>query len=348
MGKAIFLFFSLFIGGESFCQSFLNGDFEINTAVTDRINIANITYNTLMANSTGFGSTGNIDVIGSDTLCGPAQSGNWFIALTGGGTDIVSLKLSTPLLQDKSYIISFYDRTCLPFSQFSYPLEVGASDVHDQFGSLIYLTPVATTTWTLRTFLFKAPGNAQFITVKVRAGNTYGTWCQLDNFSIKCVVDINLGNDTTLCEGKQLQLNATVPGASYQWQNNSTNSVFNVTAPGKYWVTVTGDRCSISDTINVSFRDCKCTPYIPNAFSPNGDGINDVWVIDKLDCFEKTVVQVYNRYGKLVYKSDNYRDNWNGTYQSKKLLADAYTYLIRTYYYDGHYEVLKGNLMILQ
>lgn len=64
---------------------------------------------------------------------------------------------------------------------------------------------------------------------------------------------VNLGNDTSLCPGDNLALYASNPGATYLWQNNATNSTFNVHQQGTYWVLCTVGLCSNSDTIHVSY-----------------------------------------------------------------------------------------------
>ena len=68
-------------------------------------------------------------------------------------------------------------------------------------------------------------------------------------------VKVDLGADTGLCLGANLILDATTPNASYSWQDNSTSSTFNVTQAGKYWVDVTVNNCSASDTILVDLID---------------------------------------------------------------------------------------------
>ena len=64
---------------------------------------------------------------------------------------------------------------------------------------------------------------------------------------------INLGNDTTLCEGQQLLLDVTLPNTTYLWQDNSTNPTFNVSQNGTYWVEATENGCSSNDTILVNY-----------------------------------------------------------------------------------------------
>ncbi|PCJ84322.1 MAG: hypothetical protein COA57_09460 [Flavobacteriales bacterium] len=65
---------------------------------------------------------------------------------------------------------------------------------------------------------------------------------------------VNLGNDTTLCQGETLALNTTTSNATYLWQDNSINQTFNVTQQGTYWVVVNVNGCSAADTINVNYN----------------------------------------------------------------------------------------------
>jgi len=64
---------------------------------------------------------------------------------------------------------------------------------------------------------------------------------------------VNLGNDTTLCNGETLTLNSTTANATYLWQDNSTNPTYTVSQPGTYWVDVTVNNCSAADSLNVSY-----------------------------------------------------------------------------------------------
>jgi hypothetical protein len=172
-------------------QSFLNGDFENNFAGNDQININNSTYNLFMPNSFGYGSYkgggvfgGNIDIIRSNIYCGLAQQGNWYVALTGGGTDAISLKLSEPLIQGHSYTISFYDR--YGFGTVTFPFLIGLSTVENDFGTQIYSAPdPQNCSWTQKTFSFISPDNGQFISLKLAGGSINDIWCHLDNFTIQ-------------------------------------------------------------------------------------------------------------------------------------------------------------------
>ncbi|MCW8898750.1 MAG: hypothetical protein OQJ96_13190, partial [Flavobacteriales bacterium] len=66
--------------------------------------------------------------------------------------------------------------------------------------------------------------------------------------------NLNLGNDTTLCQGDTLILDATTPNATYLWQDNTTNPTFSVTQQGSYWVQVTVNNCTTTDVINITYN----------------------------------------------------------------------------------------------
>ena len=93
-----------------------------------------------------------------------------------------------------------------------------------------------------------------------------------------------------------------------------------------YTLQVTGDGgCSASDTTNLIVLK---GPEVPNAFSPNGDGINDKWKIKYLEYYPDAVVQVYNRYGQIVFSSIGYNKEWDGTYNGNPLPIGTYYYVI--------------------
>ncbi|MBK7851445.1 MAG: T9SS type A sorting domain-containing protein [Bacteroidetes bacterium] len=184
--KQLILLFLLVLNySTSHSQTIINGSFETNSAVSDLINLTNASFNATCSNVFAFGTYGDIDLVKSSTYCGGPQNGNWYIALTGNGTDAFSLKLSAPLVQGTSYLLSFYDHSCgSPYSIGPCPVEIGISGVNNNFGSLIYTAPLPIIgVWTKRTVLFTAPSNANYLTVQLQGG-ALQNWTQLDNFEI--------------------------------------------------------------------------------------------------------------------------------------------------------------------
>ncbi|HEU4718609.1 MAG TPA: gliding motility-associated C-terminal domain-containing protein, partial [Bacteroidia bacterium] len=136
-------------------------------------------------------------------------------------------------------------------------------------------------------------------------------------------------------------MNATIggsptgpPGSTFAWGPSTglgDPTISNpVAAPGTtttYTVVVTdGNGCTGSDTMTLTV-----VPSIefPNGFSPNGDGINDVWVIDNIQLFPHCHVEVYNRWGEMLFASDGYNTPWDGRYQGKDLPVGTYYYIIK-------------------
>ena len=346
MFKILAFLTAILISKENFCQTFLNGDFESNNAAVDRLNLANSQYNNFMLNSTAFGTLGNMDIITSNSYCGSAQHGRWYVALTGGGTDAISLKLSTPLIAGETYGISFYDRLCIPISVVPNPVQIGLSDTDDNFGTVIYSASEPIYEWTLRSFSFIAPNNGQYVTVSVKEGDSFNTWCQVDNFSFFCPLLADLGNDTTLCEGENLALDASALNATYLWQDGSVSANYIVSSPGIYRVTVSTRVCSVSDTINVNFKKCPGFLYIPNAFTPNGDGKNDLFKVP--GDLNELRMEIYNRWGELLFRTVTGSDGWDGTFKGTDQPIGTYIYFVRYKDQQNILKELKGTITLLR
>ena len=147
---------------------------------------------------------------------------------------------------------------------------------------------------------------------------------------------VDAGIDKTLVEGQSVQLLGNVTGnyLDYYWTPNwqiDDATVLNpLVTPLKdtfYVLNATAmNGCGvIMDTVTI--RVYKQV-VVPNAFSPNGDKINDTWQIDALSAYPNAEVLVFNREGKVVYRSFNYATAWNGMYNGKKLPVATYYYII--------------------
>lgn len=160
--------------------------------------------------------------------------------------------------------------------------------------------------------------------------------------SISRSVDVNptpvtdAGADTVLLEGGSITLSPVLTTgiqASYLWSpstglNNPTiptpiaSPVDDIT----YMLKTTSEKgCSSSDDIHIKVLK---KPLIPNAFSPNGDGINDVWQIKYLETYPGVTVEIYNRYGQILFRSTGYAKPWDGKYKGRDVPTGTYYYLI--------------------
>jgi len=161
---------------------------------------------------------------------------------------------------------------------------------------------------------------------------------------------INVGPDVTIIEGDSTILSAS-GGTLYTWSpgsslNDSTiaNPTASPTATTTYVVSTTSTNgCISTDTVVITVLP---TINSPNGITPNGDGQNDVWIIDFIDQYPDNVVEIYNRWGELLFHADGYKQDWNGTYNGKPLPIGTYYYVI-----DLHDDLTKpftGPITILR
>lgn len=144
------------------------------------------------------------------------------------------------------------------------------------------------------------------------------------------------GPDKDVAEGQSVQLSGGIGGnnTSYTWSPgiylNDIHSLQPVVNPSNditYHLTVSSnDGCGISDD-SVRVHVFK-TVIIPNAFSPNGDGINDTWNIKALNSYNDYELSVYSRYGQIVFTTKNYSNPWDGSFNGKLLPVATYYYLL--------------------
>ncbi len=154
--------------------------------------------------------------------------------------------------------------------------------------------------------------------------------------------------------GNSVQLNATVTGSavSYLWTpadglNNTAilNPIASPAATTMYNLNVTAaNNCTTDKKITVTvFKDI----HIPNSFSPNGDGVNDIFRIPPGLFFNLHFFAVYNRYGNEIFKTTDINKGWNGTYKGFISPAGAYSYIIKGYDLKGGI-FLKGSIVLIR
>ncbi len=146
---------------------------------------------------------------------------------------------------------------------------------------------------------------------------------------------VDAGPNVKIVFGKTTELVASGggPGATYTWSppnwlSTTTGPVTTASPPTTtlYYVTVTNAYgCSATDSVLV-----EVIPPIkfPDGITPNGDGKNDVWIIDFIDKYPNNVVEIYNRWGQLLFRAQPYQNNWDGTYEGKPLPVGTYYFVI--------------------
>jgi len=147
---------------------------------------------------------------------------------------------------------------------------------------------------------------------------------------------VNAGRDTLILEGGEIKLNALASGSNltYKWfpsiglsRDDIPDPVASPVDDITYTLTVTSDQSCVS--IDNIFIKVLKQPEVPNAFSPNNDGMNDLWNVKYLESYVNASVQVFNRYGEIVYKSSKgYSIPWNGQFNGIDLPVGTYYYII--------------------
>jgi gliding motility-associated-like protein len=131
----------------------------------------------------------------------------------------------------------------------------------------------------------------------------------------------DLGPDTELCAGETLTLTAGY-FQTYLWQDLSVSDHYVVKAPGAYRITVTNSCGSASDQVIITGKICN--PYFPNAFTPNNDGNNDAFRILYAGKLQEYDLQVFNRYGNLIFESKEQQKGWDGSFKGQRSDQGAY------------------------
>lgn len=164
---------------------------------------------------------------------------------------------------------------------------------------------------------------------------------------------INLGNDTSFCEGVPFYLKATNPQTNYLWSNFSTDSVIKITQSGTYWVKAYNVCGTSFDTTEINVEACNCYIYVPNAFTPNGNELNEVFLPISNCKITNYHLTILNRWGVKIFESNNPNIGWNGKLNEILQSNEVYVYKLEADLIDNFIGTnkkqvsLKGNVTLL-
>lgn len=158
-----------------------------------------------------------------------------------------------------------------------------------------------------------------------------------------------LPKDTSICNYESLQLKTSASYQRYVWSNGSTASFSRIERAGSYWLQVTDkNNCTGKDTIVVYAKECLAGLYVPNAFTPNKDAKNDQFrarLFGNIKSFELTV---YNRWGQIVFVSNDPLKGWDGKYAGKEQDSAVFLWICR-YQLEGEQEKIeKGTVTLIR
>jgi gliding motility-associated-like protein len=319
----------------------------VTAASCTNINAGSITIN----------ATGGIAPYTYSINGGPYQASNVFSGLTQGAKSI-SIKDASCLALTKTITVGFNDDLTITAS----------NDTTVCAGAPVLLSAnansaAATYSWSPSIGLTN--GAIRNPTAVVTTNTVFTVTASLNGCSksepvavtMKPSPIVNAGADQTIIDGQQVTLQGSGVNSpiSIAWTPASglvgANTYTPIASPRVttiYTMTVKDvNNCTSTDNITLTV-----IPYcvqVMNAFTPNGDGMNDRWLVTNgTGCSKRISVTVFNRYGNLVYKNDNYNNDWEGTYSGKPVADGTYYYYVNIQLIDGRNLVLKGDVTILR
>jgi gliding motility-associated-like protein len=174
---------------------------------------------------------------------------------------------------------------------------------------------------------------------------------------------VDAGKDTIVMVGSSFSLLPTYSSdvKEYRW-SPSTNldcmsCPFPMATPREdmaYKITVKNDhQCEASDTRTITLLCNNESVFVPNTFTPNGDGVNDIFYPRGNGIRSVKYLRVYNRWGQLIFEKQNFNTDdksagWNGTFKSQPLAPDVYVYTLAMVCDNNQVVETKGNIMIVR
>ncbi len=158
--------------------------------------------------------------------------------------------------------------------------------------------------------------------------------------------------DTFICKGTpiDISLQCNVPtGGHVMWNDGITNPFRQIRDSGTWWVFVSKDECEILDTIRVTTGYCKCWYNVPEAFTPNNDGLNDVFTprIEPGCTISGYQFSIYNRWGELIFTSEFRDKGWDGMFNGVPVDVDTYMYSLQFFIGEKETPVVKNGSVIV-
>lgn len=205
-----------------------------------------------------------------------------------------------------------------------------------------------------RAAIIPPPGNSNFFFSASTENNCLAT----DNVRIQIASlgTLNLGRSREIVAGDEITLGGS-PTASFEanFQWSPTESLNNPNSPNPqakpltntlYTLTATNsDGCVISDSLLIIVLDALT---VNNAFSPNGDGVNELWELDFLLEYPNAEVIVFNRWGQTIFRSVGYAQPWDGTFDGEQLPIGTYYYIINLNDNTQNFEPITGTVTIIK
>jgi gliding motility-associated-like protein len=156
-----------------------------------------------------------------------------------------------------------------------------------------------------------------------------------------------LPSDTVICAGEPWEIHASLSFKSYVWSTGETSASIQVSNAGLYSLQVVdGNGCEGADSIRVDTKKCPFGIYFPNAFTPNKDGLNDIFrpvIIGRPTVYK---LSIYNRWGQQIFETTDPAQGWNGIIKSREQESGTYIWTC-TYQFNAQERMIKKGVFLL-
>ena len=162
--------------------------------------------------------------------------------------------------------------------------------------------------------------------------------------------------DTVICKTQRISLAAAEGFNNYNWTPaynidllTARNVIVYPAVTATYEVTAEKfPGCIMTDTIIVKVKECPQYFYVPAAFTPNNDGKNEVFKPSIMGVIQQYEFSIYNRWGQLVYKTNDTKTGWNGIVNNKRQDSGVYIWFCRYRFYNQSQETKKGTVLLIR
>ncbi|WP_165779281.1 DUF7948 domain-containing protein [Brumimicrobium salinarum] len=316
---------------------------------------ANGTANTFIWSSdANFSDTLNNSIADSTVTINTPTEGYYYISVANNGCEVIdsvavnftsaSLELTgeTNLcLNDETTISAMSNNPLISYTNF------------DWSPDSVIVSGDGTSTVVVR------PTSTQYLYVYATASNG----CNFLDSILISVSDIDetsviaTASESSVPVGGEVELSAEPSGYNYTWipdesieQPYSQETTTTIYESTDFLVFVSDGICTKSASVSVKAYPYVCDEpfiFVPNAFSPNGDGKNDVLRL-RSAVVADVIFRIYDRWGELVYETNTMHGGWDGTFRGKRLDPDVYDYYLEGHCIDGQEFLKKGNITLIR
>ncbi|MEZ0538389.1 gliding motility-associated C-terminal domain-containing protein [Fibrella arboris] len=139
---------------------------------------------------------------------------------------------------------------------------------------------------------------------------------------------LELGPNKAVCGADVYRIEPSFGDGKFAWQDGFDQIERTVKRSGTYWATVTNACATIRDSIDIDYGECGCVIYTPDLFTPNADGLNDVFQPFACGDITLTSLSVFNRWGEVIFQTDKAPFQWDGTRNGVACQSGVYAWQI--------------------